>query len=272
MGQGDPTLAVVTDIVRGMAGADGAEGRVDAVLGVVARTVGADLALLLLADRARGVRVIGPGLPEGIDAALARELELSGEGDPLLDPVSRGDLAPRTAQRTFGPAAWAASQRRAQCLRVCDVDQVATLPLAGPPDVVIAMFGRRGADFTDDDLRALEDVRDLAADLTTLAGVTTPKGDAGRPSLTVRETQVLALLARGYTCSRIARSIGSSPRTVEVHLGRIYAKLGTRDRLSAVLTAYDVGLIPPREPAPRARTTDRPPAAAAGGRSSSGLG
>ena len=93
----------------------------------------------------------------------------------------------------------------------------------------------------------LEGVRHLVADLVVLAGVTPPRGPAVRPGLTVRETQVLALLARGYTCSRIARSTGSSPRTVEVHLGRVYAKLGVRDRLSAVLAAYDLGLIPPRD-------------------------
>ena len=54
------------------------------------------------------------------------------------------------------------------------------------------------------------------------------------------------LLARGHTCTRIGRVLGASPRTVEVHLGRIYAKLGVRDRLSAVLAAYDLALIPPR--------------------------
>ena len=67
-----------------------------------------------------------------------------------------------------------------------------------------------------------------------------------RPHLTARETEVLVLLAGGHTCTRIGRTLGASPRTVEVHLGRIYAKLGVRDRLSAVLAAYDLALIPPR--------------------------
>lgn len=246
---GDPTLELVTALVHAVARATGTDARVEAALDVVARAIGAELALLLLADPARGsVRVVGHGLPEGVDAALARELELHGQGDPLLDPVLRGDLAVRTAERAFGAGVWAGSTRRARCLRVCGVDQVATLPLSGGEQVALMMFGRLGRDFGDDDLAGLDAVRPVVADVVALAGVASPHGADDRPRLTVRETQVLALLSRGYTCSRIARTIGSSPRTVEVHLGRVYAKLGARDRLSAVLTAFDLGLIPPRAP------------------------
>ena len=247
MGVGDPAFGLVTDILRDMARAVDDVARVEAVLEVVAATVGADLAMLLLAAPAQSViRVVGLRLPEGVDAALAREIELSGSDDPLIEPVARGDLAPRTAARAFGPEVWASSSRRAACLRVCGVDQVATLPLSAGPDLCLAMFGRAGDDFTDEDLGRLASVRPVIADLVALAGVPAPRGPVDRPRLTVRETEVLALLSRGYTCSRIARSLGASPRTVEVHLGRIYAKLGVRDRLSAVLAAYDLALIPPR--------------------------
>lgn len=241
-------MGLVVDVLRGMARAEGAMARVDALLEVVGEAVGAELALLLLVDSCSGVvRVVGPRLPEGIDAALGREMELTGQGDPLLAPVGHGDLSARTASRAFGARAWETSSRRAACLRVCGVDQVATLPVAGGDDIAVAMFGRRGADFTEGDLRRLDAIRPVAADLVMLAGITAPRGQEERPHLTVRETEVLALLARGYTCSRIARTVGASPRTVEVHLGRIYAKLGVRDRLSAVLAAYDLALIPPRD-------------------------
>jgi DNA-binding CsgD family transcriptional regulator len=243
---GDPMLGLVTDILRGMARAEGAMARVDAVLGPVARAVDAPLGLLLRADAGRAtVQVLGRGMPEGVDARLGRELELLG-ADPLLDPVAGGDLAPRTAERAFGAAAWASSVQRAGCLRLCGVDQVATLPLVGGRDLVIAMVARRGEDFSEDDLRVLTEVRPMVADLVSLTGVGPLRGVEVRPHLTLKETEVLTLLARGDTCARIARTLGASPRTVEVHLGRIYAKLGVSDRLSAVLAAYDLALIPPR--------------------------
>lgn len=241
-------LGLVTDILRGMAGAEGMTARAGAVLDGVAEVVGAELALLLLADAESGaIGIVGHELPEGVDAALGRELELSAHEDPLLVPVLRGDLAARTASRAFGAEAWATSARRAACLRVCGIDQVATLPLSGGRDAAVAMFGRHGDDFTDEDLSRLDQLRPVVSDLVAVAGVTAPRSRRERPQLTVRETEVLALLSRGYTCSRIARRLGASPRTVEVHLGHIYAKLGVRDRLSAVLAAYDLGLIPPRD-------------------------
>lgn len=242
------TLELVTAVVHRMAGAPGPDARVEAVLDVIRRAIDAELALLLLADaECSTLRVVGLGLPAGVDAALGRDLEVSAVDDPLLAPVLHGDLTPRTAQSAFG-ADWADSPRRQGCLRVCGIDQVATLPLSAGDDIVVAMFGRRGADFNRDDLERLRAVRDVVSDFVALTGVSLPAGPTTGPRLTVRETQVLALLARGYTCSRIARSTGSSPRTVEVHLGHIYAKLGVRDRLSAVLAAYDLALIPPRAP------------------------
>lgn len=66
------------------------------------------------------------------------------------------------------------------------------------------------------------------------------------PLLTPRETVVLALLSRGSTVAGIAARLAISPRTVHKHQEHLYRKLGAVDRLSAVLRAQELGLLPGR--------------------------
>jgi DNA-binding CsgD family transcriptional regulator len=54
-------------------------------------------------------------------------------------------------------------------------------------------------------------------------------------SLTNREREVLALLASGESNRKLAQRLGVSPRTIQKHLQRIYAKLGVQGRMAAVL-------------------------------------
>ena len=65
-------------------------------------------------------------------------------------------------------------------------------------------------------------------------------------SLTPREQEVLRLLGEGLLARTIAARLDLSPRTVHHHLGSIYDKLGVRDRLSAVLSAREQGLLSDR--------------------------
>jgi len=254
----DPILGLVFDLVRRMAETDEVVARVGSMLDLVCDVVSAEVGLVIQSDPTHTVvRVMGRGMPPGADGEVSRELELIRASDPLLDPVAGGDLTPRSGERAFGADAWARSPQRAGCLRLCGVDQVCTLPLVAGPDFVIAMFGRTGEDFSDDHLRHLAAIQPLVADVVALAGLRRMPCPENRPHLTARETEVLVLLARGHTCTRIGRVLGVSPRTVEVHLGRIYAKLDARDRLSAVLAAYDLRLIPPRSEQVGDRTTTR---------------
>jgi DNA-binding NarL/FixJ family response regulator len=66
---------------------------------------------------------------------------------------------------------------------------------------------------------------------------------AGSEALSGRETDVLALVAKGRSNREIARALFVSEATVKTHLGHVYAKLGVNDRASAVATAYDRGLL-----------------------------
>ncbi|WP_128800845.1 MULTISPECIES: response regulator transcription factor [unclassified Streptomyces] len=69
--------------------------------------------------------------------------------------------------------------------------------------------------------------------------------DSGFGSLTDREREILVAVGKGWTNSEIATRFVLAESTVKTHVGRVLAKIGARDRIQAVIFAYDHGLARP---------------------------
>jgi DNA-binding NarL/FixJ family response regulator len=85
--------------------------------------------------------------------------------------------------------------------------------------------------------------RRLIAEFASAPAAPAPPAELER--LTDRERQVLELVARGRSNAEIAEELVVGGATVKTHVGRVLTKLGLRDRVEAVIYAYEAGLVRP---------------------------
>ena len=85
----------------------------------------------------------------------------------------------------------------------------------------------------------------LIGEVAKHAGTGVPADLPGFSELTERETEVLVAMARGMSNVEIAEALFVGETTVKTHVGRVLMKLGVRDRVQAVVAAYESGLVTP---------------------------
>jgi DNA-binding NarL/FixJ family response regulator len=203
-----------------------------------------------------GMEIVGEA-PDGADAI--RLVELYRPDVVLMDvrmPVLDGIQATRTIT-----ASAAGGETRVLILTTFDLDEYAFNALrAGasgfllkdvPPAELVAAIRTvaRGDAVVSPRItrRLLEEYAHMLPDLAAGAGA---GGDAADEhpalaSLTEREREVLLAVADGLSNAEIAERLYVSEATVKSHVGRLLAKLGLRDRVQAVVFAFQSGLVQP---------------------------
>lgn len=201
-----------------------------------------------LLDAQDGIAVVG----QAADGAEAVSLATRTTPDVILMDVRMPQLdGIEATQRILSPAAPAAKTPRIIMLTTFDIDDYVydaleagasgfLLKDALPEDLVHAVRVVAAGDA----LLAPRVTRRLIAQFATQRP-RAARGSTALAALTDREREVLQLIGLGRSNGEIAAELFLAEQTVKTHVGKMLAKIGARDRVQAVIFAYDTGLVEP---------------------------
>jgi len=201
-----------------------------------------------LLDAQDDIRVVG----QAADGAQAVTLAARTDPDVVLMDVRMPELDGIAAtRRILGPSYPAAHVPRILMLTTFDIDDYVydaleagasgfLLKDALPEDLVNAVRVVAGGDALLAPSVTRRMIEHFAARRPRAS-----RAAAGLHELTEREREVLTLIGRGRSNGEIATELFISEQTVKTHVGKVLAKLGARDRVQAVIFAYDAGLVEP---------------------------
>jgi DNA-binding NarL/FixJ family response regulator len=190
----------------------------------------ADMAILpqgLAATSGIALRVTDPLRRRQLERGLADRITAEAEADVLLIHLGQGQTLPADAA-SFDGALLVLSDSKAIS---ADVTLVGVLPASAS----VAQIAAAAAAIAE----GLHVRMPASPDRTGFA----PPEPAGRPLLTPREVEVLALVGEGMSNKSIARRLNISAHTVKYHLEAVFTKLAVRSRAEAVTRGLRHGLI-----------------------------
>ena len=193
--------------------------------------------LTVLLQTASDLEVVGQAADGEQALRLARELQpdvvLMDLSMPVLDGVAatRRLVAEQPGARVVVLTSFAETERVQQALAA---GAIGYLLKDCEPDELMAGVRAAAQGFAPLDARVTRALLP-AAGPSASAPAPTPAPEV----LSGRETEVLALVAKGLANKQVARALGISEHTVKVHLNNIYRRIGVNDRTSAALWARD---------------------------------
>jgi DNA-binding NarL/FixJ family response regulator len=195
-------------------------------------------ALVHLLESADGIAVVGAAADGAEAVRLVTDPPVDGRPDVVLMDLSMPGMDGVTATRAV--------------VAVDPACRVVALTSFDDQSRVLAMLDAGAVGYLVKDAKAEEILAAVRAasrgeaPLSLAASTAVVRARATRstnPVLTVREQQVLDLLARGWSNSVIAQELTISEATVKVHLTRVYQALSVSDRTAAVVRALQLGLV-----------------------------
>jgi DNA-binding NarL/FixJ family response regulator len=200
--------------------------------------------------------VVSTGLPVRL-LALAADLP-SALSSSTASSSTASSAARSSAGRSSAPSSAVAASSAGPSSAASSAVAASSPGAVDEPGIAALRAGAHGLlakDAPSADLAAA--IRALAAGQSVLAPVALHRLLSGPPvepdpgelprdyaGLTDREREVLLLVGRGRSNAEIAAELGVGETTVKTHVGRVLTKLGLRDRVAAVVLAYEHGLIP----------------------------